>query len=129
MSLALILQRMREGAIKAELMIAGNHDLMLVRQCANPIVKFHHLLQLTALGEVAGMYENITIGYIELDVRRQGMRVGHADDTSLIGCHRGRWRLHYHLDDALCFADLIPCRCRVACQRMYGYAGGIHCLL
>lgn len=123
----LILQWMGEGAIEAELMIASNHDLMLVRQCTNPIVELHHLLQLTALGKVAGMNENIAIGYIELDVWRQGMRIGHADHTSLIGSHCGRRGLHYHLDDALCFADLIPCRCWIACQRMYGYAGGIHC--
>lgn len=67
----LILQWMREGAIEAELMIACNHDLMLVRQCTNPIVELHHLLQLTALGKVAGMNEYIAIGYIELDVWRQ----------------------------------------------------------
>lgn len=99
--LGLVLKGMREGAIKAKLMIACNHNLVLMRQCTNPIVELNHLLQLAAFGKVAGMYENIAIGYIELDIGCQRMSVRHADNTRLIGSHCCcRW-LHHNFDDTL----------------------------
>lgn len=67
----LVLEGMRKGAVEAELMIARNHDFVPVRQRSDPIVELHNLLQLSTLGEVAGMYEYITIGYIEFNVGRQ----------------------------------------------------------
>jgi len=114
-----LLERMGEGSIEAELMIASNHDLVAMGQCSNPGVKLLHLLQLAALGKIAGMYEYIAIWYIELDVGRQGVRVGHANHSCLVGRHRGgRW-LHCHLDHALRFANLPPSGRGILAKWMY----------
>jgi hypothetical protein len=65
--------------LKAEIVVAANHNLVLVRQGSEPRVERFHILKIAIQSDIAAVNENIPIGHHGEMVA--GMSVRDADDS------------------------------------------------
>lgn len=87
-------ERVREGWVETELVVAGYDDFMGVGQSTEPPVEIAHLVHVAALCKITAMDEDVSVGDRELDMGGERVRVAHAHNPHFI---RGR-RLRGLLD-------------------------------